>query len=210
MISEDHPACYWTLRIDDGWSPLRVGRRHSAKWMQWRTSRSGCVPNGPFGYYCQLLQPCRLCISQTANRLITLFGTVSPAGGNLKEPVTESTKAARCFFARSWTGPCPPQTLSLLTHPQLFKIYHILNSRKILSCILHWTAKVNDMKTILQRGKEVQEQINILGDDGVPWIIITSGNQRWLLCAIYRMHLTKSTRLSARTSGIYAESNGYL
>ena len=24
------------------------------------------------------------------------------------------------------------------------------------------------MKTILQRGKEVQEQINILGDDGVP------------------------------------------
>lgn len=31
-----------------------------------------------------------------------------------------------------------------------------------------WTAKVNDMKTILQRGKEVQEQINILGDDGVP------------------------------------------
>ena len=31
-----------------------------------------------------------------------------------------------------------------------------------------WTAKVNEMKTMLQRGKEVQEQINILGDDGVP------------------------------------------
>ena len=31
-----------------------------------------------------------------------------------------------------------------------------------------WIGKVNDMKTILQRGKEVQEQINILGDDGVP------------------------------------------
>ena len=27
---------------------------------------------------------------------------------------------------------------------------------------------VNDMKTYLQRGKEIQEQINILGDDGVP------------------------------------------
>ena len=27
---------------------------------------------------------------------------------------------------------------------------------------------VNEMKTLLQRGKEVQEQINILGDDGVP------------------------------------------
>ena len=31
---------------------------------------------------------------------ITFIGTVSPAGGNLKEPVTESTKkAARCFYA---------------------------------------------------------------------------------------------------------------
>ena len=27
---------------------------------------------------------------------------------------------------------------------------------------------VNEMKTLMQRGKEVQEQINILGDDGVP------------------------------------------
>ena len=33
---------------------------------------------------------------------VTFLGTVSPAGGNLKEPVTESTKkAARCFYALS-------------------------------------------------------------------------------------------------------------
>ncbi len=33
---------------------------------------------------------------------ITFIGTVSPAGGNLKEPVTESTKkSARCFYALS-------------------------------------------------------------------------------------------------------------
>ncbi len=33
---------------------------------------------------------------------ITFIGTVSPAGGNLKEPVTESTrKAARCFYGLS-------------------------------------------------------------------------------------------------------------
>ena len=31
---------------------------------------------------------------------ITFIGTVSPAGGNLKEPVTENTKkVARCFYA---------------------------------------------------------------------------------------------------------------
>ena len=33
---------------------------------------------------------------------VTFLGTVSPAGGNLKEPVTESTKkCARCFYALS-------------------------------------------------------------------------------------------------------------
>ena len=31
-----------------------------------------------------------------------------------------------------------------------------------------WTAKVNELKTRLLRGKEIAEQINILGDDGVP------------------------------------------
>ena len=30
------------------------------------------------------------------------------------------------------------------------------------------TTPLNEMKTLLQRGKEIQEQINILGDDGVP------------------------------------------
>ena len=31
-----------------------------------------------------------------------------------------------------------------------------------------WIGKVNDLKTRMQRGKEIAEQINILGDDGVP------------------------------------------
>ena len=31
-----------------------------------------------------------------------------------------------------------------------------------------WIEKINELKTRLLRGKEVSEQINILGDDGVP------------------------------------------
>ena len=31
-----------------------------------------------------------------------------------------------------------------------------------------WIASINEVKTILLRGQEVSEQINILGDDGVP------------------------------------------
>ena len=31
-----------------------------------------------------------------------------------------------------------------------------------------WIDKVNEIKTRMLRGKEISEQINILGDDGVP------------------------------------------
>ena len=102
---------------------------------------------------------------------ITFIGTVSPAGGNLKEPVTEGTKkAARCFFAldqaradrKRYPAINPIDSYSKYIEYPEFEEYI---SKRISP---DWTKKVNDMKTILQRGKEVQEQINILGDDGVP------------------------------------------
>lgn len=102
---------------------------------------------------------------------ITFIGTVSPAGGNLKEPVTEGTKkAARCFYAleqeradrKRYPAVNPIDSYSkYLEYPE-FEEYI---KTKIEG---DWIGKVNQMKTILQRGKEVQEQINILGDDGVP------------------------------------------
>ncbi len=102
---------------------------------------------------------------------ITFIGTVSPAGGNLKEPVTEGTKkVARCFFAleqaradrKRYPAVNPIDSYSKYIEYPEFEEYI---SERISP---DWTTKVNDMKTILQRGKEIQEQINILGDDGVP------------------------------------------
>ncbi|MTK52039.1 V-type ATP synthase subunit A [Paludibacter sp.] len=102
---------------------------------------------------------------------ITFIGTVSPAGGNLKEPVTESTKkAARCFFAleqaradrKRYPAVNPIDSYSKYIEYPEFEEYI---AKRISP---DWTKNVNEMKTLLQRGKEVQEQINILGDDGVP------------------------------------------
>ena len=102
---------------------------------------------------------------------ITFIGTVSPAGGNLKEPVTEGTKkAARCFYAleqaradrKRYPAVNPIDSYSKYIEYPEFEDYI---KTKIQG---DWIGKVNQMKTILQRGKEVQEQINILGDDGVP------------------------------------------
>ena len=102
---------------------------------------------------------------------VTFLGTVSPAGGNLKEPVTESTKkAARCFYALSqgradskrYPAIDPLDSYSkYLEYPEVAEYLdgHIGKS---------WVSQVYEGKTIVQRGKEANDQINILGDDGVP------------------------------------------
>lgn len=102
---------------------------------------------------------------------ITFIGTVSPAGGNLKEPVTESTKkVARCFYALSqaradakrYPAIDPIESYSkYLEYPEFQECL-----RKNIS--EEWVEKVLSAKNWLLRGKEAYDQINILGDDGVP------------------------------------------
>ena len=102
---------------------------------------------------------------------VTFIGTVSPAGGNLKEPVTENTKkVARCFYAleqeradrKRYPAVNPIDSYSkYLEYPE-FQEYI---SRHISP---NWIGKVDEIKTRMLRGKEIAEQINILGDDGVP------------------------------------------
>ncbi len=102
---------------------------------------------------------------------ITFIGTVSPAGGNLKEPVTESTKkAARCFYALS------QQRADSKRYPAIDPIesyskyleYEEVREYVINNISPDWIDKVIKARDILMRGRESQEQINILGDDGVP------------------------------------------
>ncbi|MFW5757261.1 MAG: V-type ATP synthase subunit A [Bacteroidota bacterium] len=102
---------------------------------------------------------------------ITFIGTVSPAGGNLKEPVTESTKkAARCFYALSqqradskrYPAIDPIESYSkYLEYPEIVEFLNENNGA-------NWTKNVHALKDALLRSKEAYDQINILGDDGVP------------------------------------------
>ncbi len=102
---------------------------------------------------------------------VTFIGTVSPAGGNLKEPVTENTKkVARCFYAleqlradrKRYPAVNPIDSYSkYLEYPEFEKYV----SERISS---DWLDMVNEAKMRLHQGKEIAEQINILGDDGVP------------------------------------------
>ena len=102
---------------------------------------------------------------------VTFIGTVSPAGGNLKEPVTESTKkAARCFYALNQSRadrkryPAVDPIDSYSKYLEYPEIAEYLNAK----VDPQWVEKVNKAKNFIIRGKEAYEQINILGDDGVP------------------------------------------
>ena len=102
---------------------------------------------------------------------ITFIGTVSPAGGNLKEPVTEGTKkAARCFYALEQSRADRKRYPAVNPIDSYSKYIEYPEFEEYIRTKIEgdWIGKVTRMKTILQRGKEVQEQINILGDDGVP------------------------------------------
>lgn len=102
---------------------------------------------------------------------ITFIGTVSPAGGNLKEPVTESTrKAARCFYglnqARADSKRYP--AIDPIDSYSKYLEYPEVQENLTRNVGNDWLNNVNKAKDILLRGKEAMEQINILGDDGVP------------------------------------------
>ncbi len=110
-------------------------------------------------------------LNNGATGAVTFIGTVSPAGGNLKEPVTESTKkAARCFYAleqnradqKRYPAVNPIDSYSkYLEYPE---IEDYLDEKVEKG----WVEKVNRAKVFVRRGKEMADQINILGDDGVP------------------------------------------
>lgn len=110
-------------------------------------------------------------LNNGAEGSITFIGTVSPAGGNLKEPVTEGTKkAARCFYALSqaradskrYPAIDPIDSYSkYLEYPEIIDYFNEKLGEE-------WVPLVNEGRNYVLRGKESYEQINILGDDGVP------------------------------------------
>ena len=102
---------------------------------------------------------------------VTFIGTVSPAGGNLKEPVTESTKkAARCFYALEQSRADQKRYPAVSPLDSYSKYLEYPEIAEYLDRTVEpgWVEKVRTAKNLIRRGKEASEQINILGDDGVP------------------------------------------
>ncbi|WP_421895232.1 V-type ATP synthase subunit A [Marinoscillum sp.] len=104
---------------------------------------------------------------------VTFIGTVSPAGGNFKEPVTEATsKVARCFYALSQKRADAkryPAIDSLASYSKYLDYPEfIADTDKNIQD--GWVRLVKKAKDIIRDGIEARDQISILGDDAVPVI----------------------------------------
>ncbi len=99
---------------------------------------------------------------------LTMIGTVSPAGGNFDEPVTQSTLATvKCF-------------LGLSAERAYKRFYPAVDPLLSWSRYLHqlapwfdrhleagWTARIEEMQGLLQRGEAVLQMMQVTGEEGV-------------------------------------------
>lgn len=102
---------------------------------------------------------------------VTFIGTVSPAGGNMNEPVTESTrKVARCYYALAQKRADSKRYPAIDPLDSYSKYLDYPEFRKQLDDKLMpgWADLVERVRDYLRRSVEASDQISILGDDNVP------------------------------------------
>ena len=102
---------------------------------------------------------------------VTFIGTVSPAGGNMNEPVTESTrKAARCYYALAQKRADSKRYPAIDPLDSYSKYLDYSEFRQTLESDMQpgWADLVEEMRDLLRRSVEANDQISILGDDSVP------------------------------------------
>ncbi|MEM1314430.1 MAG: V-type ATP synthase subunit A [Pseudomonadota bacterium] len=99
---------------------------------------------------------------------LTLIGTVSPAGGNFEEPVTQSTlSAVKCFLGLSADRaykrfyPAVDPLLSWSRYREQLAPWYVERMGDL------WARQVDEMIALLQRGEEVDQMMQVTGEDGV-------------------------------------------
>jgi V/A-type H+-transporting ATPase subunit A len=99
---------------------------------------------------------------------LTMIGTVSPAGGNFEEPVTQSTLgtvktflglSAQRAYKRFYPAVDPLLSWSRYTEQ--------LNEWYDTNIAPGWTVKVKEMNALLKRGDSVLQMMQVTGEEGV-------------------------------------------
>lgn len=99
---------------------------------------------------------------------LTLIGTVSPAGGNFDEPVTQSTlSTVKCFLGLSAERaykrfyPAVDPLLSWSRYQDQMRGWYDDNLEP------GWVSKVQDLQALLERGEQIDQMMQVTGEEGV-------------------------------------------
>jgi V/A-type H+/Na+-transporting ATPase subunit A len=99
---------------------------------------------------------------------LTIIGSVSPAGGNFEEPVTQSTLAAvKCFLGLSYDRaykrfyPAIDPLISWSRYRAQLRDWAEANLGA------SWTADVEELSALLRRGDEVARMEQVTGEEGI-------------------------------------------
>ncbi|KAA1261984.1 V-type sodium ATPase catalytic subunit A [Rubripirellula obstinata] len=99
---------------------------------------------------------------------LTLIGSVSPAGGNFEEPVTQSTLGTvKCFLGLSYERaykrfyPAIDPLISWSRYREQLEGYfkHEIGP--------HWTSGVSEMHQLLRDGESIEQMMQVTGEEGV-------------------------------------------
>lgn len=99
---------------------------------------------------------------------LTLVGTVSPAGGNFEEPVTQSTLATvKTFLGLSYDRaykrfyPAVDPLISWSRYLQQLQPYYEQEVAR------DWTVQVQQLQSLLQQGDEIRRMMQVTGEEGI-------------------------------------------
>ncbi len=99
---------------------------------------------------------------------LTMIGTVSPAGGNFEEPVTQSTLGTvKCFLGLSYNRaykrfyPAIDPLISWSRYREQLQPYFDTQVDP------HWTASVSQMHQLLRDGDNIDQMMQVTGEEGI-------------------------------------------
>ncbi|MTI13943.1 V-type ATP synthase subunit A [Sansalvadorimonas verongulae] len=99
---------------------------------------------------------------------MTMIGTVSPAGGNFEEPVTQSTLATvKCFLGLSYDRaykrffPAVDPLISWSRYLEQLAPWYAKNISD------HWVDDVKEMHSLILTGESINQMMQVTGEEGV-------------------------------------------
>lgn len=99
---------------------------------------------------------------------LTILGSVSPAGGNFEEPVTQSTLAAvKCFLGLSYDRAYKrfyPAIDPLMSWSRYLRQLEVWAAEHLGP---DWTDRVEELMTLLKRGDEIARMEQVTGEEGI-------------------------------------------